>query len=187
MGNKHLVLLAIALCIPTASAFGVSSPYWEGFPLKMHPGQSQIVSINLQNCPSRAPTCDLGSVTVLAEVIEGSNLVTIQNPENTVGYGTANTDLLLAVTIPEDEQIGAIRTVAIALQSAPTDEEAALQLGVRYIVDFPIEIVTEDESVEVPQPVSPAQEVIGGTWMIITVLLILIIAVVWTVILKRKK
>ena len=53
MKNKINLMLGIIISVlvltSAVSAFGVSSPYWEGNPMNIARGDSKIVNLNLQN------------------------------------------------------------------------------------------------------------------------------------------
>jgi hypothetical protein len=191
-----LTLTALAvLLVGTGSvlAFGVSSPYYKNHPLEMYPGEVREIPFNLQNCPALLETCDPVDVTVTVEFIKGSEVAEIiSGLSYLVPYGTASTNLMLRVSVPADANIGDSYDVEFSLSSPPAEVEGGnVQLGVKYGVGFPLEVVEKVEEVPDEPATPPVVDEPAPTgvnwplWIGIAIAVIVILIIVHLV--KNKK
>ena len=67
-----VLFILIAGTLQNANAFGVSSPYWQGNPVIMYPGETKIVNLNLQN--------NIGEddVFVKVSILEGQDIARVE-------------------------------------------------------------------------------------------------------------
>jgi hypothetical protein len=178
-----LTVLAIFL-VSTGGVFAefaVSTPYWNNNPLEMYPGESKEVQFNLQNCPALLESCDSGDIIVTAEFEEGNEIAEVMSGlEYSVPYGTANTNLLLRVSIPESAKIGESYNIKFSLSSPPEPQEGGnVQLGIVYGVSFPVKVVEK--------PVVEGEEVEGPNYLLWVIIALIIILLIIIVIILRKK
>jgi len=197
MDNRNLILYILACLViflvgtTSVFAYGISSPYTEKTPLKMYPGQTKEVAFNLQNCPSLGDYCEKEDVNVVVSFEEGNEIAEIiSGLEYNVPYGTADTNIILKVSIPEDGNVGDSYNVKFSIGAAPSGEEGGnVQLGVRYNVDFPVNVVAKEEaptepvaSIEKPE----AEKISIGKIAIIILIVVAVIAVVYFLLRKKK-
>ena len=72
-------------------AFGVSSPYWEGYPLTMLLDEEKIVNFNLQNMVGNE------DVEVKVELKEGFNIASLNKESYSVRAGTSDSYVPLRI------------------------------------------------------------------------------------------
>jgi hypothetical protein len=195
MDNRHtLKLFSIALAIVILSsasvlAFGISSPYWKNNALKMQPGQVKDVFFNLQNCPALLETCNNEDVNVVVTFEEGSEIAQLSSGTNyLVPYGTRDTNINLKVSIPSTANVGDSFNIKFSLTSPPEEGVGTVQLGVKYNVDFPVQVV-EDSSPEPSQPTStkePQSTSTNYTLLISIIIIIMIVTIIIVWLFKRK-
>ena len=179
---KLLLPLIISLIsIQSVFAFGISSPYHKDNPLEMYPGQTKDVMFNLQNCPSLGDYCEKEDVNVVVSFEEGNEIAEIiSGLEYNVPYGTADTNIILKVSIPEDGNVGDSYNVKFSIGAAPSGEEGGnVQLGVRYNVDFPVNVA--ESFVKSPKELSledKSWKIILTIIMLVAVFILLIILVI---------
>jgi len=147
MANKTILLLEFALVLlasmGAASAFGVSSPYWNDNPLGMQPGEEKIVSFNLQNMVGDS------DVQVKAVLTKGSEIASIEKDIYIVKLGTYDTKVPLAIKIPEDAEIGKVYTIAVEFKTmTPGDNGVAMGIGMSEGFDIIIEAPVAQEAAE---------------------------------------
>jgi hypothetical protein len=186
MDNRHIKILVLVfgiLLVSTSSvlAFGISSPHWRSNPLEMYPGETKDISFNLQNCPALLEDCDKEDVNVILSFLEGEEIAEVRGgSEYLVPYGSANTNIILRVSVPESASVGDSYNVKFSVTSAPKGEGGNVQLGVKYNVDFPVEV--GEESFEQPQV---SGEGSGNLiWWIVGI--VVVVLIIWYVV-KRKK
>ena len=92
-----LVLLITSFAI-AEGGIGVARPYWEGYPLKMFPGEEPIVNLNLQL------EADAEDSFFIAEVIEdGKGIATFDQPDLRYKVESGgNTDVPVNIIITTD-------------------------------------------------------------------------------------
>ena len=176
MANNNIkitTLIIIFLCsINYVAALGVSSPYWEEHPLKMHPGQSKEVSFSLVN----KPNAELANAIV--ELIQGEQIAEITSGKfYSVAPGTTDTKVILKLDIPENAKIGDVFDVKFTVKAGAPEDEGTVQIAVGYNVNFPIIIVEESEIPEekiIPKT-SEKTNINWVIWLIIIITLIIIV------------
>ncbi len=181
MDNRiiKLSLIVLAVLIVNTSlvlSLSVSSPYYKNKPLEMYAGQERDILFNLQNCPSLAESCDEENINAVVELEEGGGIAEIISGKNyLIKYGTANTNIKLKVSIPENAAIGEEHLIRMTITSAPQDVSGSMQLGTKYNIEFPV-IVKDKSDI-------PATPVSGGSASKSFAVLIFIIALLTVIIL----
>jgi len=108
--KREVVILGILfLCINFISAFGVSSLYYPGNPLKLMPGEARNITLVLQSS-------ETSDTTLKATVAEGSDILKIIDSSDTYivpvqGRQTVN----LQVTLPKNAKAGTVYPVKVSL------------------------------------------------------------------------
>ena len=179
MASIFLVVLSTTFVF----AFGVSSPYWEGKPLTIYPGETQTVKITLQNMESE-------DVNVRSEIKAGNEIATLDQNDYTVKAGTKDTIVPIIVSIPENTPIGTTYKVILTSKTAIPGAEGGVSFGIGMDTTFDVEVVekivqppVEEESRTLPQEKPGSDFRMVG---IILVLASLAVAVVIYIVSKKK-
>ena len=182
MGNSNKLISAIILAVLSlnlAATLGVNAPYWQGTPLKMYPGETREVFFSLVNGvnePTTEASVSLTKGDDIAEVI-GENKYTVNPGENEGG-------VILGISIPNTAEIGDNYTVGFKVSYIPSGGEGNVKLNVGYDVDFPIEVVSqEDASSTLDVPSTISKSIIYITIAIIVIVLLIGIIILF---LKRR-
>ena len=128
------------------SAFGVSSPYWQGKPLRMARGETQTVNLNLQNMVGNE------DVTVKAELVKGSEISDLEKDIYTVNAMTSDAVAPLKVSIPRDYEAGT-REIEVEFKTIATDEGGAVTIGTGMTIAFDVVISEEIAEREFPSTI----------------------------------
>lgn len=172
MKNKKYLIVAsmmIALiAVSMVSAFGVSSPYWEGNPLSMPKGSVKTVNLNLQNMVGNE------DVTVEAKLVEGSGITSLDETRFTVPAQTSDIMVPLEISMPEDAATGDIKTVKIEFKTVSSDE-GGIAMGTGMTILF--EVVASEEVAE------------DNTAMVVTIVIAIavLLAILWFLSRKKKR
>jgi len=172
--NKSKILFGTALmsimALSLVCAFGVSSPYWEGNPLKMYPGESKIVNLNLQNIAAASE-----SVTVKLEILQGSEIASLDKNEYIVEAGS-NKDVPLNIKVPSDATIGTKYTVKISTTTLSEGTAGGVGMSTGMLTVFDV-MVTEKTVAE------PKSNV--NIYLMIIAIAVVLIAIIY--VLSRKR
>ena len=193
MGNRNITLWFLTLAILLVStsgvlAFGISSPYWKDYPLEMLPGQMKEISFNLQNCPSLKETCVKEDVNIIASFEEGEEIAEIiSGSEYNIQFGTADTNMVLRISIPQEATIGDSYNIRFSIASPPREEEGNIQLKLKYSVDFPVVIVGESAVQSTPTTQIEEPETKLGTVTVTILIIAAVLLIIFIILLKRKK
>jgi len=181
MGICNLKIISIiALCIISINlvfAFGITSPYYEGNPLKMTPGQTSEVAFligHTENDRLRA-TVTLEEDGGIAELIDG--------PDYTMGPGESKR-IYFKISVPEDAEIGDTYNVRFSTVSSPI-EEGTVQIGVRYNSEFLVQVVEDEEASQIQPPEKQQMKI--KVWVVALILVILIAILIYFIIRINKK
>ena len=186
-----LVLFAICLVGTNVLAFAVSAPYSKDNPLKMQAGEIREVSFTMQNLIGNE------DMNVIVSLLEGKEIAEITSGERyTIPLRTANTKVILRISIPSDANAGDSYDVKFSVQSSPEGREGNIQLGVGYNVDFPVIVLEKPAPTPSPTPIPQAVEepeaksninivIVIIVAIIIVAIIIVIGLIIWFV--KRKK
>ncbi len=130
------------------NAFGVSSPYWQGNPVIMYPGETKIVNLNLQN------NVGTDDVTVKVVVIEGTDIARTEEEIYIVKAKTIDTYVPIRVSIPKDAQVAGTFPVKVEFRTVSTGGGGMVTFGTGMKVSFDVQIT------EIPKEVKQRQEMI---------------------------
>jgi len=134
--KNEIIFIALALSLLSIiSAFGISSPYWEGNPLKIEKGETKIINLNIQNMVGEE------DITIKAEIIQGKEIASLQQDTFFIKAGTSNTTIPLKVTISEKaEQEN--QTIKIDFKKISEDSKGIV-IGTGMSVYF--DVITSNE------------------------------------------
>jgi len=180
------IFLAFMLSVGMASAFGVATPYWDDNPLRMYPGESAEVTLNLQNM--------VGSedVTLSAEFTkDGNGIATfVGGLEYLVPFGRDDVPVLISIDVPETDTVGGTRYIELAFSQVSTDNGGMVSVVGGFNTKFPVYVVAEEESTFYLAP--PVEEESGeekdrGVWYLVGAIVIIIIVILWILLRRRRK
>ena len=162
------MVLALSMMV---NAFGVGSPYWEGFPLTMYPGETQIIDLNLQN--KAGATED---VTASVEIIEGTEIATLDENEYLVEAGGA-TNVPLKIKIPSDAELGAVYKIKVSTKTITPGTTGGVSMGVGMTTNFEVIIGEKPEG----------ETTNAWTWYLIAGIVLLAIVIIFFLVKKAKR
>lgn len=169
----------LLLLLPLAQAYGVSSPFWDTRPLMIQPGETQEVTLQLQNM--------VGGEDIIfrASIEEGKEIVTILDDDLDfyVPYGSKDVLVKLKVTAPEDAEGKTYRVgILFAQRSAVLDGDGGtVQLAGGIKTVFPVKV-------EIPPPPFTEQEpLFSGTTLLVVAGIVLSGAVMAYLIFRKKE
>jgi hypothetical protein len=170
MKNKLILitstLFIAVMLVSLVSAFGVSSPYWEDNPLKMAKGETVVVNLNLQNMVGD------NDVTVKAELVEGSDITSLEEDTFTVASKTYDTMVPLTVKMPSDVEDGDTQTVKVVFKTISQDT-SGISMGTGMTVLF--DVVAVEKTSE------------SNTGTIIAVIVVILALAIIILCVKKKK
>ena len=176
-GNLLLVVLIVCslACLTNVSAFGITSPYWQERPLEVVPGETVDVYLELQNMLGEE------DITVVAEVVKGSEIVEIVDESNEyfVPFGSKDVKISLRITIPENAAVGTEYEAGITVTTITPGEKGAVSMGSSIEKDFPI--IVKSATTEATAT--------GTNWGLVLGVIVVIVIVILIVVqlLKGKK
>lgn len=174
------IFIILAMLIPLSNASGVATPYWDGNPLKLAPGESKIVSLALQNMVGDE------DITLKAELLnDGGGIATLLEDDLIyfVPFGENNVPVNIKIDVPENIEIGGVRDIVLAFSQVSGDEEGMVQLVSGFTTKFPVNVVIPEESelykVEPEEPTS-------NKFLILVFVILFIVALIIYLLKKRK-
>ncbi len=182
--NKKEVMLVIAsfalvLCLLSfASAAGVSSSYWYGDeeqgetdrPVEIVPGETKIVSLNLQNKVGDS------EITTEVSIKAGEEIASIQETMYNVSLGSS-ADIPVEISIPKDAEIGEEYKVSVEFDIGTPGEGGTVKFSSGVTKSFPVKAVEKTEEKKTEEK---------GMSQILTLGIAVLIVVILIVILSRK-
>ena len=174
-------LIALLLLSPLASAFGVTTPYWDDNPLIMQPGQTKDFALTLQNMVEGSE-----DIVLKAKLVSGSEIATLvdEELEYLVPFGRKDIEVNLRVIIPEDAELNKEYTIGVSFKQILEDEGKMVQMAGE--VGKNILVIVKSESEVLPEEGIPVPEEEGFPTAMV-VLLLVVIVILGYVILKKKK
>jgi len=164
--NILLSLISIILLISLASAFGVSSPYWEENPLIVDSGDTATVNLNLQNMAGN------DDIKVKAELLSGSEITSLDNDTFLIKAGTSDTLVPLTIKMPENIPPGEKKSVQVEFKTI-SDDNQGVSMGTGMTIAF---------------DVIAGQEIQKNNNLIIIISIVaIILAIILWIILKNKR
>lgn len=164
-----IAILSLFILINFVSAAGIVSPYWKDYPLEMYFGETKTANFILQNMVGTE------DITVKAEIVDGTNIATLEQDTYTAPIGTSDTIIPITITIPKEFD-KSVQKVTLKVKSVTQDTGGMITLGTGWTTSFNV-ILSE-------KPISKTTLI----WIIISILIILIILVliILLLLLKRK-
>ena len=160
--KKIILIILVLILISTISAFGISSPYWQGNPLTIERGETKIINLNLQNMVGEE------DITVKAEIIQGKEIVSLKQDTFFIKAGTSDTIIPLEITIPRNIK-EENKTIKIDFKKISSNK-GGIVMGTGMSIYFDI-VTTENKSKK-------------GILIVIGIILLITIGIIS---LKRKK
>lgn len=171
-----LMIFTLILLTSLTSAAGVATSYWDENPLKLAPGESDTITLYLQNMVGNK------DITLRAEFTSGNEIAILTNgPEYAVPLGKDDIPVNIKIEVPGNSDIGTKYDVALSFQQISDESGQMLHLTGAFTSDLPIEVVGESESALYGQPRGS-----NFVWVIITILLLITLFSV-SAIRKRKR
>lgn len=173
----NLLVVSVLLISITAAA-GVVTPYWDDNPLKLAPGESDTVTLYLQNMVGDE------DMVLRAELTSGSEVATLTNgPEYTVPLGTEDIPVNLKIEVPENADLGTKYDVALSFQQISDESGQMLHVASAFTSKVPVEIVGEQESSLYGKP----GEGLNLVWAVIIILLLITLVSVFAIRKRKRK
>ncbi len=172
--QASIPIVIVLLLINFACAFGATPPYWKDRPLIMVPGETKEVPIILQNMVGGK------DLTLRAEIINGSEIATLENQNYPVPFGRNDIKANLKIKIPNNTKVNDKYQLTILFEQVSQDEGKMLQLSTGITASFPVIISGEEikqKPVEEKQP-SEISESPKSTAKIFSTIIISIIAMI---------
>ena len=168
-GVIGLSLVLAIMLVGIVSAIGVGYPYWENNQVKMTPGESQTVNLNLQNIGDT-------DVTYTITLAKGATVASLAQTTYLVKAHTTNTMVPLDLSVSSDAKVGDKTEVNLDFVTAAADSGAAtgtsVSLSEAVSVDF--EVVVVEKPAKFPT-----------TWLIVGI--VVVILLIWLISAGRKK
>jgi hypothetical protein len=176
--NKKEVMLVIAsfaliLCLLSfTSAIAVNSPYWyenekegiEEIALKMAPGESKIISLDV-------PNEEDSNVTIKIIIESGEEIISLEKTKYNISSGS-RVDVPMEITLPRDIEIGEELKVSLKFESGALEEGGTVSFGSGVLISFPVKAV--EKTIEKGEKEGTSQLLILGIVVLIIVILIVV-------------
>ncbi|MBU2562490.1 MAG: hypothetical protein KKF68_02410 [Nanoarchaeota archaeon] len=176
------VISLFIIMISFVNAFGVSTPYWDGYPLKIAPGESTTVGLGLQNMVGEE------NITLRAKITSDGDGIASLSDENLdyfvplgkkEGVGAS-----IKISIPKDAEVNKIYQIIISFKQVSSGEGGMVRVAGGITTKFPVEVVGPEESVLFrEEPENKFSKYL--LWTLALILIIIIIIIVF-IIVKRK-
>jgi len=140
--NASIVLALTILSINLVFAFGISSSYWVGNPLKLNPGESRTVGFTLQNMGT---TEDL---RVRVDLALGNEIAKLEKNEYLVKAGTKDTVVSIDFKIPSDAIPGTKYNIQLTTKTI-TPGGTGVVFGTGMDSSFEVEVIPK--AAEIPK------------------------------------
>lgn len=155
------------MLVSLVSAFGVSSPYWDGNPLVMDRGETTTVYLNLQNMVGDE------DVKVKAELVQGADVTSLPKEIYLVKQGTSDTLIPLKISVPKDAIPGDKKAIKVEFK---TIQEGVGGISMATGMSVFFDVVAGDEIAET-----------NKTMIISLIVGLIVLAIILWLILKKKK
>ena len=161
------------------SAFGVSSDYWRGNPLKISAGETKTISLRLQNIIGAE------DITVRAVLVDGKEIASVREGDYLVKLGTKDTEVPITISIPENFIEGSEHLVTVSFITVTPSGEGAITLGTGVDTSFDVLVVPFVPVVVAEElQLAPKEGRSFIVWIIAGIILLIIIIII---IIKRKR
>lgn len=178
----NLIINAIILIsiIPLASAFGVTSPYWEDHVLSMKPGETKEIALILQNMVGGE------DIKLKAKIADGTDIASLVDSDiYKINFGEENVEVKVKITIPEDVSFGKKYEVSVLFSQIGEEEGGMVEFTTAVGTRIPIIINKVGETAPVTAEVVKNKAV--SEFGIKTFLVLLIAAIIFAVLLIIRK
>jgi len=137
-----LLITTLLVALPAVLGFGITTPYWDTNPLVMRPGETQEVTLVLQNMIGGE------DLTFKASIKEGTEFATLidENNQYIVPFGSDNVPVKLRISIPKETAPlkTMIRITFSQVQQAK--EGQMIEMSGAITSQIPLEIVSSTPS-----------------------------------------
>ena len=143
INERRILVVAFFLAIllvSFVSAFGVATPYWEGNPLIISPGETSIVLLGVQNFVGDE------DITVKVVLKEGSEIASVPEGEYLIKAKTKDTQIPVTVSIPLDISLVGMEYLVTVSFRTVNSGEGGISLGTG--IDLNFDVVVKDISKE---------------------------------------
>jgi len=144
MRKKNYIIFFIFIILSNSVFFvfavGISSPYWEGNPLIISPGKTQIVKLSLQNMVGTE------EIVMRLEVKKGNEIATIEQCEYFVPIGTKSLEVPIIIKIPSEISKNTKYVVTIFSKVITSGFGGPVTLGVGTDTSFDVLVSSPEES-----------------------------------------
>ena len=167
----YLVFVVFSiLLVDSISSVGVASPVWQGNPLRISPGETKTVNLELQNMVGNE------DVTIRAVLKRGFEIASTKEKEYFVKAGTKDVAVPVVVSIPDGVLVDTSYQVTVSFQTVTPGSSGRVALGTGIDTTFDV-LVVESEPVALSPEKYPESEI----FLVIAVVIILIaiILIVW--------
>ncbi len=173
------LLMTLLLLLPLASAFGVTTPYWDTKPLTMYPGATTEVNLFLQNMVGDK------DITLRASIAEGEEIATLmdENLDYSIPFRTKEVVVKLKISVPEGMLPGEKQKVAVSFTQILEEEGKMVQMSGAVKTYLPVEIIQTPTGAVV----AGNESLFTNTTAVILVLVVVAGAVAGYVVVKKKK
>ena len=178
------LIVFIVLLISCVSAFGVSSSYWKGNPLKISPGETRTATLYLQNMVGGE------DITVKAVLLKGKEIASVEEKNYLVRAGTKDTEVPVKVSVPSDSDFGGEYQVTVGFNTITPGQEGTVSMGVGIENSFDILIVPMAPVEEQKEPQLGPSEIGSGKKLVIALgilILVVLVIIIYPIVKKRKR
>lgn len=154
------------LSLIVVSAFGVSSPYWDGNPLELSAGDKEIVTLNLQNIANANDDVDAE-----VKIIEGSDIASLEQELYTVKAGSSE-NCFLTIEVPSNAKVGDVYSVKVETKTITPGDAGMVSMGTGMTTAFNVVVNGSKET--------------NGAWYYVIGAILVIVVVYFIVVAKKK-
>lgn len=162
------VLLAMFM-ITTASAAGVTVPYYKDNTLKVYAGDTTNIGFNLQNGGENS-----GTIIFKTSILQGSEIATLTGGDTYIVPANGEVPVNVQLTIPKDAAAGTKYPLSISFVSVTSGAGNAVKMGVG--MEASLEIVVEEKPAEQPAPLLSTTTLIVIVAIIIVIILLIVLS-----------
>lgn len=168
-------MLLIFIFISKVNAVGVSSPYWDEYPLIMQPGEVKEFNYLLQNMVGN------DDIKIKAELESGTEIMEFldTNMLYDVPLGRSDVPVRMRVTVPSDAEEGDEYQVGVRFTTITEAKEGAVSIGVAYSKGFRVVVgqpKTSENIVSQTTKIALSSQ-LTGLLILLAILIILILAI----------
>jgi len=163
-----VISILLVSLIGFTSAYGIASPYWEGHPLQIAPGDIKTASITIQNVGTE-------DIVVRTFLTQGSEIASIREGEYLVPAGTIDTEILVTISVPENSSFESLHKVTISTSEVASGIGEGVTLTTAFGTTFDVLVL------DVPKTIGEE-----GTSPLVFIVLILVVVTILTFLLRKK-